>query len=80
MNDLKPPRMETIATTAALFNLPVHLIRQKVAAGEIVAIKAGRKILVNIDKFTEYLNNTRLTPEPDEAASSSRITPIDLRR
>lgn len=76
MEDLKVPRMETIKTTAALFNLPVHFIRQKVTNGEIVAVRAGRRFLVNVDKLAEYLNNTKLTPEPDEAASVSRIQPI----
>lgn len=76
----KVPRMESIPITAKIHGLPVNLVRQKVLSGEVPAIRAGRKILVNVDKFTEYLNNTKLTPEPDEAASSSRITPIDLRR
>ena len=76
MEELKVPRMETIKTTAALFGLPVHLVRQKVAAGEVVAIKAGRKFLVNVDRFAEYLNNSKLTPEADETASNGRIQPI----
>ena len=80
MAELKVPRMETIKTTAALFGLPVHLVRQKVAAGEVVAIKAGRKFLVNIDRFAEYLNSSKLTPDAEEAASGGRIAPIDLRR
>ena len=80
MEDLKVPRMETIKTTAALFNLPVHFVRQKVTSGEIVAVRAGRRFLVNVDKLAEYLNNSKLTPEPDEAANVGRIAPIDLRR
>ena len=76
MEELKVPRMETIKTTAALFNLPVHFIRQKVTSGEIVAVRAGKRFLVNVDKLAEYLNNTKLAPEPDEAASVSRIAPI----
>lgn len=80
MKDFTPPRMETIKTTAALFNLPVHFIRQKVTNGEIVAVRAGRRFLVNVDKLAEYLNSSKLTPETDEAASTSRISPVDLRR
>lgn len=76
MEELKVPRMETIKTTAALFNLPVHFIRQKVTSGEIVAVRAGRRFLVNVDKLAEYLNNSKLVPEPDEAASTCRIKPI----
>lgn len=70
------PQMESIKRTAEIFGLPVNLVRQKVLNGEITAIRAGRKILVNVDKFAEYLNGSKLTPEPDEAASPSGITPI----
>ena len=82
MDENKIPRMESIRRTAEIFSLPVHLVRQKVSSGEVVAIKAGRKFLVNVDKFAEYLNSCKLTPEPkpDEAASTGRIAPIDLRR
>ena len=76
MEELKVPRMETIKTTAALFNLPVHFIRQKVTSGEIIAVRAGRRFLVNVDKLAEYLNSSKLTPEADEAASMGRIKPI----
>lgn len=76
MEDFTPPRMEPIKTTAALFNLPVHFVRQKVTSGEIVAVRAGRRFLVNVDKLTEYLNTCKLTPKADEAASGGRIKPI----
>ena len=49
------PHMETIKRTAEIFGLPVHFIRCKVASGEVVAVRAGRKFLVNIDRFAEYL-------------------------
>ena len=55
MNDVKIPRMETIENTAKLFGLPKHLVRSKVLSGEIVAVQVGRKYLVNVDKFAEYL-------------------------
>ena len=76
VEELKVPRMETIKTTAALFNLPVHFIRQKVTSGEIVAVRAGRRFLVNVDKLAEYLNSSKVKPETDETASSGRIKPI----
>ena len=73
----KPPRMETIKNTAALFGLPVHFIRQKVATGEIVAVRAGRRFLVNVDKLAEYLNSNTIKPEKQENISG--ITPIKVR-
>ncbi len=77
MTEFKPPRMETIKTTASLFNLPVHFIRAKVASGEIVAVKAGRRFLVNVDKLTEYLNTSRLTVETEPETTGGKIKPID---
>ncbi len=55
MNDIKIPKMETIKRTAELFGLPVHFVRTKVASGEVVAVRAGKRFLVNVDKFAEYL-------------------------
>ena len=76
-NEFKPPRMESIKATAELFNLPVHFIRQKVSSGEIVAVRAGRRFLVNVDKLTEYLNSSKVTPEKQEEATG--IIPIKVR-
>lgn len=71
--------MESIKTTAALFNLPVHFVRCKVASGEVVAVRAGRRFLVNVDKFAEYLNSSTITIESNEAAIEGKVYPIDLK-
>lgn len=78
MNDTtKIPHMETIRRTAELFGLPVHFVRCKVSSGEVVAVRAGRRFLVNVDKFAEYLNTSTVQPEngavPD---GSARVMPI----
>ena len=71
------PHMETIKRTAELFGLPVHFIRCKVASGEVVPLRAGRKFLVNVDRFAEYLNNTTVQPESGaDLDSPVRVTPI----
>ena len=44
------PHMETIKRIAEIFGLPVHFVRAKVASGEVVAVRAGRKFLVNVQK------------------------------
>lgn len=77
MNNFTPPRMESIKTTAKLFNLPVHFIRQKVASGEIVAVRSGRRFLVNVDKLAEYLNNSKISQEEEKPVTG--IAPIRLR-
>ena len=69
--------METIKRTAELFGLPVHFVRTKVASGEVVAVRAGRKFLVNVDRFAEYLNTSTVQPESDaDLDSPARVTPI----
>lgn len=75
------PRMETIKNTAKLFGLPEHLVRQKVLSGEVVAISAGRRYLVNVDKFAEYLNsNTISTPkDQEESTEYTAIRPIPVK-
>lgn len=77
------PTMRTINETAKIFNLPPHFVRQKVLAGEVVAVRAGKKFLVNIEKFTEFLNGEfsamplRLAEKKGEgAAQSATISPI----
>lgn len=79
MNEnFKIPQMETIRRTAEIFGLPVHFVRQKVSTGEVVAVRAGRKFLVNMDRFAEYLNSCTVQSSKtfDRAA---RIEPIKLR-
>lgn len=80
-NCIKIPRMETIKNTAALFNLPVHFVRQKVNSGEIVAVRAGNRYLVNVDKFADYLN-TCTAADParrSDKESTAKIKPISIR-
>ena len=86
---LKVPRMETITKVAEIFNLPVHFVRQKVNAGEVVAVRAGKKYLVNVDKFSEYLNGCTISQTAENtggerlqktaAGANSRIMPISLK-
>ena len=79
MNDITNiPRMETIKKTAELFGLPVHFVRCKVSSGEVVAVRAGRRFLVNVDKFAEYLNSSTIQPENNgnENGLAARVLPI----
>ena len=88
-NNIKIPQMRTIKETAALFGLPVHFVRQKVNAGEVVAVRAGKKFLVNVDRFLEYLNSATVTQTTESPSGerlqktavgeNPRISPIPLR-
>lgn len=77
-NNIAVPRMRTIKQTAELFGLPVHFVREKVSAGEVVAVRAGRRFLVNIDRFAEYLNTC--TVQSAQMTASGKIKPISLRQ
>ena len=76
-DNIRIPRMRTIKETAEHFGLPVHFVRQKVNDGEIVAVRAGRRFLVNIDRFAEYLDTCTISQE--SKADSGKIQPIALR-
>ena len=78
MNEIKIPRMRTNKETAEIFGLPVHFVREKVANGEIVAVRAGRRFLVNIDRFADYLNSSTVQ-STQQTADNGKISPISLR-
>ncbi len=80
--EIKIPRMLTIRETAELFGLPVHFVRDKVNSGEVVAVKAGRKFLVNVDRFADYLNGCTVLINQSCSTENNapRIAPIPLRR
>ena len=71
------PTMKTIDDTATLLGLPKHWVRQKVLNGEIVAVKSGKRYLVNVDKLIEYLNSNTLTPA--ESVSCGGIKPVPVK-
>lgn len=70
----KIPRMLTIKATAQEFGLAEHFIRQLVIKGEVVAVRAGCKYLVNVDRLAEYLNTNTLREE--QAGAEEDIYPI----
>lgn len=49
------PKMRTIKEAAAELNVPVYALRQWVKAGDIPAVYAGKKALLNIDRVIEFL-------------------------
>ena len=76
------PRMETIKKTAEIFGLPVHFVRQKVLSGEIVAVRAGKRFLVNLDRFADYLNSSTVAETAtrrSDGENASHVAPISLR-
>lgn len=78
MNANNIPHMETIKGTAKMFGLAEHFIRRLVISGEIVAVKAGCKYLVNVDKFAEYLNTNTLGAAQEAPEEAKRTKPITV--
>jgi len=54
---MQVPQMRTINENAALFGLPRHFIRQAVLDGRVVHVTSGRKYLINVDRFADWLNH-----------------------
>ena len=54
--EIKVPTMLTIKETAKTTGVAEYYIRQLVAGNKICFVKAGRKFLINLEKFVEYLN------------------------
>lgn len=50
------PKMMTIRETATASGVPVNAVRGLVKSGKIVYINAGTKVLINFDRFLEFLN------------------------
>ena len=66
------PRMGTIKEAADASGLAVYRVRRLVASGRIRYVKAGRRILVNLDSLARYLN-TGDQPEPVTCGGIQRI-------
>jgi excisionase family DNA binding protein len=48
--------MRTIRETAQITGFPEYALRRLVKQNKIVYVNTGRKVLVNVDKFIEFLN------------------------
>ena len=54
--DTKVPTMVTLKEAAARTGMSYDFVRKLCLRGHIVHIRAGSKILVNLEKLTEFLN------------------------
>lgn len=59
MNDINKrplPRMRTIRQTAAETGVAEYFVRRLVKQDKIKYVQAGRKVLINLDLFVDFLN------------------------
>ena len=68
-NGLKVPQMETIAKTAELFGVSQYFVRKLANSGKINAVRISGRILINCDKFAEYLNTATLCDDSSGSAA-----------
>ena len=50
------PKMVTVNELAKLVNISTYAIRKLVRANKITYFKSGSKVLINLDKFIDFLN------------------------
>ncbi|MFV0518491.1 MAG: helix-turn-helix domain-containing protein [Aminipila sp.] len=72
MADTVIPKMVTIKEAATATGLAVNHVRNLCTSGEITAVRTGKKWLVNLDRFVDYLN-TPPTPSTDSNSAVRRI-------
>ena len=75
------PRLATLKEAAGLTGLSYGFLRQKALRGEIVAVRAGRKFLINIDRLVDYLNGESISAyQQEETAATPKDMPdLDLK-
>lgn len=56
-NNQTIPRMRTIKQAAAESGLAVYHIRKLVAENKVRFVRAGRKVIVNLDSLVQYLSD-----------------------
>lgn len=78
MNAINIPHMLTIRECAQETGLSEHFLRRKALSGEIVSVRAGTKILINLDRLIEHLNSNTLKVEENNDAVNG-ITPIQTK-
>lgn len=53
------PKLLPIKKAAIESNLPEYTIRRLYLEGKLIGIRSGKKILINIERLSDYLNNTK---------------------
>lgn len=57
IENVNPPRMATVIEAAKLTGLAKHYVRQLALQGKVRHVRAGKKILINVEKLIDFLNN-----------------------
>lgn len=68
-----PPRMETMQRTAEIFGVSYYFVRKMALSGKINAVRISGRILINCDKFADFLNNATLPALEEQPEQSNGI-------
>lgn len=78
--NLEIPRMLTIQGAAKLFDLPEHSVRtfarQDQVGARLFTVMVGKKYLINVERFTAYLNGAFFQPVQQQPQAVDGITPV----
>lgn len=77
----KIPTMLTIKETSEKTGVAAHFIRSLAINNQIVHVRCGKKYLINLEKFIEYLNTSKGYDKSDaqETDNKFKITPVKVR-
>ena len=77
----KIPTMLTIKEAADKTGVAAHFIRNLAIRNEIVHVRCGKKYLINLEKFIEYLNTSKGNGKSDvtNTGSKFKITPVNVK-
>lgn len=78
MQELNIPQMATINEAAKITKLAKYFIRQLALQGKIKHVRAGKKILINVDKLIEFLNNGENDIQVGMSPNKFNITPVKV--
>lgn len=74
------PRMITIKEAAKSFDLPEHSVRtfarQDQNGARLFTVMIGKKYLINVERFTMYLNGAFFQPMQQKPQAVDGITPV----
>lgn len=56
MENIKVPRMATVNEAAEITGLAKYYVRQLALHNRVSHVRAGKKILINVEKLIEFLN------------------------
>lgn len=77
---MQTPHMITIKAAAKLFDMTEYSVRTKAredqAGARLFTIMIGKKYLINVERFTAYLNGAFFQPVPQQPQAVDGITPV----